>query len=362
MRGPKPTLSEFTPYLGPPTFSDGLVAAVDPRQGFLITSPNANFIPEIVQGIVDVVLRSDGKYGPVDPIQWPQIFTRRFGYLSAVPKDVNADHPWAPMFRAPSKHDFVPLSGTPVSGFGLLSPSFIAPLRSLVKDMSQRVSDFAGGRDREECADLHWHEIAMRHALARLSLMPATFPDQALQVSELQRHWLMAAGYLEYQRRLRSLPASDGWHCASLPLMGAWSSEPQHVQLLHAAGIPVWFVRNPHVLNDQVRIGKCIPPIKPVALQLALFHGTDATLYHGLVGESHLSSMMQGGHGYLDISRVPTAVVYSTDDYGPGVTVGQAKAAARANATASDSRSPKPPPSHGGRVPSQGQSRPKPCE
>ncbi|TBU28874.1 hypothetical protein BD311DRAFT_662634 [Dichomitus squalens] len=357
-------LKHALPLEGVPTFSDGIVAAVDTRAALLITSPNAKFIPEIVQGIVDVVLRSDCRYGPVDPIQWPQIFTRRFGYLSAVPKSVGDNHPWAPIFRSPSKQDFVPLSGTPVVGFGFLSASFVAPLRVLVKEMSRRVDEFAGDQPREECADLRWHEVAMRHALARLSLMPATFPDQTLQVSELQRHWLMAAGYLEYQRRLRSLPSLEGWPCASLPLMGAWTSEPQHVQLLYAAGIPVWFVRNAHAPCYSVRIRQCVPPIKPVALQLARFPGTDAVLYHGLVGESHLSSMMQGGHGYLDISRVPSASIYSPDDYGPGVSIGKAKAAARAGTSVSDSdpTSLRSSPSLGRRVPSQGKIRAKPYD
>ena len=72
---------------------DGLVAAMDPSDKFLITSPNANFIPEIVQGMVSVVLHSDGKYGAVDPVQWPQLFTKHYGYLSAVLKPVQPLHP-----------------------------------------------------------------------------------------------------------------------------------------------------------------------------------------------------------------------------------------------------------------------------
>ena len=333
---------------------------MDPSDKFLITSPNANFIPEIIQGMVSVVLRSDGKYGAVDPIQWPQLFTKRYGYLSAVLKPVQPPHPWAPIFTPPSEQDFVPHTGTIVSGFGLLTPTFIAPLSRLVEEMSQCVADFVGPRGGEEYADIRWHEVAMRHALNRLRLMPATFLDQLLQVNELQRHWLMAAAYLEYQRRLRNLQPLPGGMEGSLPLMGAWSTNPSEVQLLFDAGIPVWFVRSAYSPCGDIRIKERTSPVPPTSLQSARFPGTDAVLFHGLVGESHLSSMMQGGHGYLDISRVPTAAVYSDSYYGTGATVREAKSAARNGTSLSAVQSAQALRSVTGGIPSR--SRPKPCK
>ncbi|KAI1784560.1 hypothetical protein LXA43DRAFT_1101236 [Ganoderma leucocontextum] len=317
------------PLDGPPTFTDGLSASFDDRHSYLVTSPNADFVPEVVQGIVDVILRADGKYGPTDPIQWPQIFAPHYAYLATVPKRVDIDHHWAPIWRGPAPDDFAPLSGTPVSGFGLLCPSFLAPLRLLVSEMSQLVDEFVREVSPKECRDLRWHQIAMRHSLQRLSLMSATFPDQILQVAELQRHWLMAAGYLEYQRRVRSLLDIGGFTCSQLSLMGAWTSDPRSVQILFDAHVPVWFVRHSHLCHADIRIQHKTTPLKPTMVCAERFPSIDTPVFHGLVGESHLASMMQGGHGYRDISRVPTAAVYHLDEYGSAMSNREAKAATR---------------------------------
>ena len=122
------------------------------------------------------------------------------------------------------------ITGTPVAGFGLLTVDFITPLRTLVATLSQHIHEYLHNHDCEHTRDLQWHEVAMRHTLSRLTLMPSTYPDQVLQVAELQRHWLMALGFLEYQRRMRDLPTiGQGLACRGLDLIGAWSSDPQAV-------------------------------------------------------------------------------------------------------------------------------------
>lgn len=104
-------------------------------------------------------------------------------------------------------------------------------------------------------------------------------------------------------------------------------------------------------------------PTPPIMLCLELFPGVDTPVFHGLIGESHLASMMQGGHGYLNISRVPSTAVYTMDDYGPGISIWDAKAASRLGASTS---MPQPmdriSPSEGGRMLLPQRNRPKPCE
>lgn len=113
---------------GPPTFNDGLAATMDKRCCFLITTLNTDFVPDIVQGVVDLILLVDGKYGPMDPIQWPQIFILQYPYLATIPKCIEIDHHWAPVWQSPMLKDFTTLCGTPISSFGFLSTSFLAPL------------------------------------------------------------------------------------------------------------------------------------------------------------------------------------------------------------------------------------------
>lgn len=255
-------------------------------------------------------------------------------------------------------------TGTPVTGFGLLTANFIAPLRTLVATLSQHIDKYLRDHDSGQCAELRWHEVTMRHALSRLTLMPSTYPDQVLQVVELQRHWLMALGFLEYQRRTRDLSTIwQGLSCHELDLIGAWTSDPQTVQTLYAANIPVWFVRNMHLLHDDIRIASWPARILPTFLCMERFPGVDSELFHGLVGESHLSSMMQGGHGYLDISRVPSAAIYTISDFSGAVSIRQAKSLSRMGPQSASSSQPAP------RVTSQAapslppsRMRRKPCE
>lgn len=339
---------------------------MDSRLGFLTTTPNADFVPEIVQGIVDVTLRSDGRYGAVDPTQWPQIFAPRYGYLAAIPKQIHVGHRWAAIWSSPTSHQFIPLCGTPVLGFGVLSAEFVAPLRALVGEMCTRIDDYARPLEPDQTSDLRWHQLAMRHSLQRLSLMPATFPDQTLQVAELQRHWLMAAGYLEYQRRVQVLPSIAGFTCADMTLMGAWTSDPKSVQMLFEAQLPVWFVRQRSLLHADIRIHLKTSPMKPSMLCLTRFPGVDMPIFHGLVGESHLVSMMQGGHGYLDISRVPSAAVYDLEEYHSVMSIRQSKANNKASNRVGSSAPTTPPQrtqqTQGGRVPPSLRLHLKPCE
>ena len=99
-----------------------------------------------------------------------------------------------------------------------------------------------------------------------------------------------------------------------MTLMGAWTSNPRCVQTLFDAQVPVWFVRQRSLLHSDIRVHLMTSPATPSSLCSILFPGVDSPIFHGLVGETHLVSMMQGGHGYLDISRVPTAAVYDLEE------------------------------------------------
>ena len=162
----------------------------------LVVSPNADFVPEITQGCVSVYLCKNFRYGKYDPLQWPQVYTPRYAYFAAVSTPMLPPHPLAPMWIPPQLSDFAPLRGTIIQGLGFLRPEFVEVLAALAEEMSNRVRDYLSASAVEQCADLLWHELAMRQAVERLRTMPATFLDQAFQVSELQRHWILADAYL----------------------------------------------------------------------------------------------------------------------------------------------------------------------
>ncbi|KAI1781815.1 hypothetical protein LXA43DRAFT_1156523 [Ganoderma leucocontextum] len=256
------------------TFADGRVAARGPDNAFLITTPNAAFIPEIVQGIVSVYLRDDGAFGKHDPTQWPQ------GVATAT-------HPHAAIWALPSREQCICLPNTPVRGFGHFYPQFLRSLEPLVRGMSSRVRGYVPTmRSTVDLAHLRSYETGLTRAWERLQTICATYRDQLLQIT------------MPFPNR---------------QLMGAWTSQPEVAQGLFALGIPVWLVRASHLVSSGIRVCAFVAPSPTDALCHAKFHGEEP-IYQGLAGEHHLAVMF-AAQTYRDVSLVPTANIVDPDDY-----------------------------------------------
>ena len=172
------------------TFVDGIVAALGPSNAFLVTSPNAVIIPEIVQGNVSTCLRDDGAFGKHDPTYWPQVFASKFPYLAAIPKGVpTTNHPHAPIWALePSQEQFIYLPNSPVRGFGCFCPQFLRTLEPLVEEMSSRAREYVPRRATVDLSPLQSYETTMSRAWERLQITCATYRDQLLQVGTVRRY------------------------------------------------------------------------------------------------------------------------------------------------------------------------------
>ena len=301
------------------TLSDALVVALaatwGPENAFLVTTPNVPFIPEIVQGIVSVYLRDDGTFGKHDPTQWPQVFTARFPYLTAIPKpSTTHTHPHTAIWSIPSPEQFVCLPNTPVRGFGRFCPEYLCSLEPLVREISSRARDYAPRQSTADLAHLRSYEVAMTRAWERLQAICATYRDQLLQVATVRRYWLLCSAFMTYydlvSRSVASQPLSLP---ANRQLMGAWTTQPEVVQLLFTLGIPVWFVRASHLISSDIRVGAFVAPSPPKTLCRTKFYGSDP-LYQGLSGEHHLEVMFKA-QTYRDVSLIPTVNNMDPDDY-----------------------------------------------
>ncbi|KAI1796489.1 hypothetical protein LXA43DRAFT_937471 [Ganoderma leucocontextum] len=311
-----------------PTFSDGVVAAVfTDGSSTLITSPNAEYIPQVEHGLLTVHLRDDGRFGLADPVNAPQIFLWKYPYLCAILRPVQDHDPLAALWKIPTKDDFIPNKGAVVCGFGRLSPAFLAPLDVLVAETMHRTGDMSshtsGNAPAEQEADFRWYVVAMRRALDRLRYMSATFRDQVIQVAQLQRYWLLSNAYVEYQSRLHAAssgisPAAD----VAQGLMGAWSTDPKVVQHLMALGIPVWFLRAHHLIHGEVRIRSLLPILDAQHITSVPFFGEEP-LYRGLAGDAHLEATMRRCDTYRDLSRTPAMSLFLSEDYCSGRTRSQ---------------------------------------
>ncbi|KAI0706308.1 hypothetical protein C8Q76DRAFT_629713 [Earliella scabrosa] len=270
-----------------------------------LCSPNMDFIPRIVQGDVSLTLMSDGRFGILDPILWPQIHSDQYAYLAAVRKTVPCHHRAAAMWLDPTPDDFQELTGTPVRGLGFFAPTYVAHLDQLVQSIlgEVRLLQFSTPGTSHGHASVAWHELCMRQALSRLQVIPATFRDQSIQVRVLQRHWIMTEAFLEFNRLLQD----DERACAPLPLqadmMGAWTTNPQVVHQYIRLGLPVWFLRRElHApVASESPIPSSLEPVSPSHIcSEPLVPG--CVLYHGLAGDGHLRQTIRRAHPYLDIS------------------------------------------------------------
>ena len=309
---------------------DGLVASWGPDESFLVTTPNATFIPEIIQGIITVYLRDDGSFGKHDPAQWPQIFATAYPFLATIPKRPQPDDtspcPHAAIWNHPTPDDFVPLPSSP--GFGLLQPQFLDPLQPIIKNMSADVHRYVIPDSAVAGPGLRRYELEMSMAWQRLRHTAASFRDQMLQAAILRRYWLLCSGFM----RFYDLLACDH-STAPLPvnrnLMGAWTSDPRVAQMLFYIGVPVWLVRPSHFLSSETRVSKFVGMASTAALCQVKFHGTERA-YQGLASPEHLEitflshgelMYLWGGSSdpsrYQDLSTVPTPIIADPDDYVP---------------------------------------------
>ena len=87
-----------------PTFSDGVVAAIaTDGSSMLITSPNAQYIPQVDYSLLTVHLRDDARFGLADPVNAPQIFLWKYPYLCAILKPAPDHDSLGALWKTPPK-------------------------------------------------------------------------------------------------------------------------------------------------------------------------------------------------------------------------------------------------------------------
>ena len=332
-------VSDSPPHAVPSVPEAGcpLVHAWSPAGNYLITSPNVTHVPTIVEGIVSVQLRQDGRFGHVDPTVAPQIYAARFAYMAAIRKGAPGLPRYGALWSLPRHEDFSALLGCPITRLGFFTAAILQPLHDLTLELSERVHAYVARYPADDIRLLLWHEVLLQQALSRLRLLPASFGDQILQLVCFQRHYLLADAYLEYQSRLRAPPVLPPHEGSLTGYMGAWSSLPSEVDHLCSLGLPVWLVRSHTELLNLSTIGErvlCLPS-SPGAESPPL---GSVPLYEGLVGEKHLTAVVQARAQYLDISHVPSVTRHQSIHPSPAISQRDAYRIRAENRLASGSR------------------------
>ena len=268
----------------------------------MLTSPNADYVPEVVLGTTRVFLHADGRFGVHDPTVWPQQFFEGFRYYIAIPrKPADPFDPRLVMWTPLRSSEFVITASSLVRTFVSISLPFIARLRPLVESLSQTVREYReqypGDKTVQEL------EEAMTDAFHRL-VLPSTRRDLVLQVSCVQRYWMLTTAWLDFHvnimrdRPFPSLERRIGPQGVRKDIMGAVTTQPRYVQLMFRSGVPVWFLRQSDQVTTDTTVLRWItltranPPPQleyddPLRTQFPV------TVFEGYTGEKHLMAIQQ---------------------------------------------------------------------
>jgi hypothetical protein len=233
---------------------------------FVCTTPNQTriFLPSFQKS--EVKLRADIRYGPDDPMLWPQPWVDLYCHLGAIPrKPDDPNDRLSIMWWDPTLDDFKSSGGSLVDGLGELSGSKLLSLQSRMSNMEDRIEDHKRAFPNTNSLLLLLAR-AMQDAFARLHSLKTTLTEMRVGVAEFQRYYLELYGcldYLEiYKPRMEGLkpPAESVANC-----MGTITNVPSTVQDFYTAGLPVWFLRPSTVWDSPVRcnILETVTPLDP---------------------------------------------------------------------------------------------------
>ncbi|KAI0345238.1 hypothetical protein BDW22DRAFT_1326251, partial [Trametopsis cervina] len=285
-------------------FRDGVVAAASQDGKYIMTSPNASFVPAPPFGRLSVSMKSNGKFGQEDPLEWPQVYVpeARYHFLCCIPRP---SHPrrrpevWAPL-RFEDFHLHAP---NLLQALYVLSSTRIEAMRDLVAQLEAEVSGLTIEGD-------------TRHALDRLTI-PATQRDLIRQFVCVERNYCMAVAWVIWHDLFANLAAPSAVPVVHNNLMGAFTTDPNVTQKLYHVGIPVWYMRHVTSLGSGDKIVNVVKVSPPTDLLSSSVNDHNVVVvYEGPPGIRHLEMICYRGHLYADIEAVPFPA-----DYGPADSV-----------------------------------------
>lgn len=138
-----------------------------------------------------------------DPIQWPQLFSKVFPYLTLIPRrPSDSTDPLAIMWWDLSEDDFVRDSSVPVDFLGTVSPRRINEFRPFLVEIEKRVRELPPD-SRSKGYRIFFTARALRDAFNRLSY-PATLRDLTRQVVQVQRFYLESKAWFTFYVDMKS--------------------------------------------------------------------------------------------------------------------------------------------------------------
>ena len=144
---------------------------------------------------------------------------------------------------------------------------------------------------------------SLQQAFDRLDY-PSTKLNLIVQFACVQRYWLLADAWLEFNVHLYgyysfSDPQTRERKSLRTDLMGAFTENPDVVQNMFKKGVPVWLLRDPEQLRGDEVILKYVDICQPDFSQDCSPFLPDP-IYIGWAGKNHLFAIAQHANSYKE--------------------------------------------------------------
>ncbi|KAF7978623.1 hypothetical protein HWV62_45107 [Athelia sp. TMB] len=259
-------------------------------------------IPFISVDRVSVRVRADGRFGEEDFTLNPQIYSKKYAHRMLVHCCPTIPCPESVMWWTPDRDNFQSVAVSSYRNLGRLCSSKLRIMDDLTWKLRLRAFDLIACDPTADWSVLEGLVANMRYGVMRLKHNPFTFQEMVMDVAQTQRLYLDALSMCDY--------AQDNWsnrlHSAGpmrlltrAGIMGAWSSDPSVVQLLHHSGVPVYFVRPPLPLETGDK--HVIPPHITRDGEIITADWGVPDRYTGPPGEAlHAAASVLNSYGDLD--------------------------------------------------------------
>ncbi|KAF7966041.1 hypothetical protein HWV62_40278 [Athelia sp. TMB] len=227
------------------------------RRDRLVTSPNMDYVPEIMwDSVSDVYLRTDMRFGFDDATNWVQWHRADLPHLPAIPRRPSEHAPpdsqrLACMWWQPSDKNFTHNATNADRSAGKLAGGRMRDIEALERELGREVEEIQAQIDSTSGAPTIVPGVGpalarMRHTYAALTSLASGFDEKKLELAEFQRSWLELRGMANYynwkktrfDRGQRVGPATPEW------CVGAYVENVQMATQYWVMGVPVWLVRD----------------------------------------------------------------------------------------------------------------------
>ena len=222
----------------------------------VVTTPNAEWVPEFAVAHSEITTFSDGRWGRHEYSRWPQQFTREAFHIHCIPSKAREDGPREILWRTLSVGDWK-ADDCGVPGLGFLDKHL---QDGLAQEASECIDRFLETLDSMNCEG--WKDIGrflwvcLRHTVDRLRSIPALPAVIISLAAHVQRLTLELYGLLEWLKVVfKRVKSAEDYAWPVLEVVGAYTGDPSVAQMLHRAGVPVWLE---HQNNTRLVIYKVV--------------------------------------------------------------------------------------------------------